>query len=107
MLLKKQDFSSCNVYNLHSKEPYFNSTYVIGGCKLNLVSVQFIPFQMTSFLEKTIGVHGMFTSFGFICILFVVFTYKLVPETHGKSYRDSVLVKSLLEKETQSQRLPL
>ena len=52
---------------------------------------------MTSFLEKTIGVHGMFTSFGFICILFAVIAYKLVPETHGKSYRDSVLVKSLLE----------
>ena len=62
----------------------------------------FFLFQMTSFLEKTIGVHGMFTSFGFICILFAVIAYKLVPETHGKSYRDSVLVKSPLEKETTS-----
>jgi len=61
-----------------------------------------ISLQMTSFLEKTIGVHGMFTSFGFICILFAVIAYKLVPETHGKSYRDSVLVKSLLEKESTS-----
>jgi len=61
-----------------------------------------ISLQMTSFLEKTIGVHGMFTSFGFICILFAVIAYKLVPETHGKSYRDSVLVISLKEKETTS-----
>lgn len=48
---------------------------------------------MTGFFEKTIGVHGMFTSFGFICILFAVVAWKWVPETHGKSYRDSVLLK--------------
>ena len=48
---------------------------------------------MTSWVEESIGVHGMFTSFGFVCILFAVFAWKLVPETHGKTYRDSVLLK--------------
>ena len=50
-------------------------------------------FQLTGLLENTIGVQGMFMSFGFICILFFVVAYKCVPETHGKTYRDSVLVK--------------
>ena len=39
------------------------------------------------------GVHMLFMSFGFICILITVIAFKFVPETSGKSYRDSVLLK--------------
>ena len=35
----------------------------------------------------------MFMSFGFVCILLFVIAYKFVPETHGKTYRDLVLIK--------------
>ena len=49
--------------------------------------------QLTGLLENTIGVQGMFMSFGFVCILLFVIAYKFVPETHGKTYRDLVLIK--------------
>ena len=37
--LKKQDPSTFKVCNLFSNEPYFNSTYVTGGCNLNATTV--------------------------------------------------------------------
>jgi len=67
---------------------------VAGGvASANFFLSALVSLQMTSWVEKTIGVHGMFTSFGFICVLLAVLAWKLVPETHGKTYRDSVLLK--------------
>ena len=57
----------------------------------------YLGFQMTGWLEKVMGVHGMFMSFGFICILITVIAFKFVPETSGKSYRDSVLLKKYMQ----------
>jgi hypothetical protein len=52
-----------------------------------------IIFQLTGYIEQAVGVKGMFISFGFVCILYSVVAVRWVPETHGKSYRDSVLLK--------------
>ena len=50
--------------------------------------------QLTTFWETTYGVNGLFTYFGLNCIVFAVVAFKCVRETHGKTYKEAILLKA-------------
>lgn len=70
---------------------------MIGGvCTCIFFVSALLSLQITGLIEKTVGVQGMFISFGLVCILFTVITVRWVPETQGKSYKAAVLNKDSL-----------